>query len=130
MSDVELLFNNEFEHEYEEVFERLIELDESIISKDIEKLQELLDESFILRHMSGKIQSKEEFLDELSGNILNYFKSSMYKPTITIHDDEAEVLVDNRLKARVYGIDGEWTLHSTIILKKINQKWYFIKWLT
>ena len=44
-----------------------------MISKDIESLVKLLDDDFVLVHMTGMRQPKKEYLKAISNGTLNYF---------------------------------------------------------
>ena len=61
--------------------------------------------------MSGKRQTKQEFISEIMDGTLNYFKSEIIEPTILWDDNERATLVaDVALTAKVYGSEGKWTL--------------------
>ena len=36
--------------------------------------------------------------------------------------------VDVNLDAKVYGMKGNWTLHSHNTFQNKNGKWYFVRW--
>ena len=113
----------------EEVLERFIEFQYAMIEKNFEKLNELLDDNYTLRHMSGKIQTKDEYIDEIMDGTLNYYKSIIHNPNIIIKEkDKAILKADVTLDAKVYGMKGTWTLHSEQTMEKINGKWYLSKW--
>ena len=113
----------------EEVLERFIEFQYAMIEKDLEKLNEILDDSYTLRHMSGKTQTKEEYIDEIMDGTLNYYKSTINTPIIIICEKDKAILeADVTLDAKVYGIKGIWTLHSEQTLERINDEWYLSKW--
>ena len=113
----------------EEVLERFIEFQYAMIEKDLEKLNEILDDSYTLRHMSGKTQTKEEYIDEIMDGTLNYYKSTINNPIIIICEKDKAILeADVTLDAKVYGIKGIWTLHSKQTLERINDEWYLSKW--
>lgn len=113
----------------EEVLERFIEFQYAMIEKDLEKLNEILDDSYTLRHMSGKTQTKEEYIDEIMDGTLNYYKSTINNPIIIICEKDKAILeADVTLDAKVYGIKGIWTLHSEQTLERINDEWYLSKW--
>ena len=79
--------------------------------------------------MSGKKQSKSEFIGEGVDGTLNYFKSEIDEPTI-IHDEEnrASLIADVTLTAKVYGIRGKWTLNTVASFERIDGIWYFSEW--
>lgn len=112
----------------EEVLERFIEFQYAMIEKDLEKLNELLDDNYTLTHMSGKTQTKEEYVGEIMDGTLNYYESIIDSPTIIIENNNALFKADVTLDAKVYGIKGRWTLHSEQTMEKINGKWYLSKW--
>ena len=113
----------------EEVLERFIEFQYAMIEKDLEKLNELLKDNYTLRHMSGKTQTKTEYIDEIMDGTLNYYKSIINNPIIMIKEkDKALLKADVTLDAKVYGMKGTWTLHSEQTMEKINGKWYLSKW--
>ena len=113
----------------EEVLERFIEFQYAMIEKDLEKLNKLLEDNYTLTHMSGKTQTKDEYIGEIMDGTLNYYKSIIHNPIITIKEkDKAILKADVTLDAKVYGIKGTWTLHSEQTMEKINGKWYLSKW--
>ena len=113
----------------EEVLERFIEFQYAMIEKDLEKLNELLKDNYTLRHMSGKTQTKTEYIDEIMDGTLNYYKSIINNPIIMIKKkDKALLKADVTLDAKVYGMKGTWTLHREQTMEKINEKWYLSKW--
>ena len=113
----------------EEVLERFIEFQYAMIEKDLEKLNELLKDNYTLTHMSGKTQTKDEYIGEIMDGTLNYYKSIINNPIIMIKEkDKASLKADVTLDAKVYGIKGTWTLHSEQTMEKINGKWYLSKW--
>ncbi len=113
----------------EEVLERFIEFQYAMIEKDLEKLNELLEDNYTLTHMSGKTQTKDEYIGEIMDGTLNYYESIINNPIIIIKEkDKALLKADVTLDAKVYGMKGTWTLHSEQTMEKINEKWYLSKW--
>ena len=111
-----------------EVLERFIEFQQAMIEKDLKKLNEIISDDYILRHMSGKTQTKDEFIEDINNGTLNYYKSTIDNPNINICDEKALLKAYVTLDAKVYGIKGTWTLDSKQTMKKINNKWYISKW--
>ena len=71
---------------------------EGMISKDETLLREVLDDSFVLVHMTGMQQSKKEFIKAVLNGTLNYFS--------------------------VFGGGKHtWRLQQKCDLKKANGKW-------
>ena len=126
---VSVVYKGDLNDDQEEVLERFIEFQYAMIEKDLEKLNELLKDNYTLRHMSGKTQTKTEYIDEIMDGTLNYYKSIINNPIIMIKEkDKALLKADVTLDAKVYGIKGTWTLHSEQTLERINDEWYLSKW--
>lgn len=129
MSNVELNCKKSFSDVDGEIVDRFIEFQNAIIDKDKSKLNEIISEDYVLVHMSGKTQSKSEFIGEVMDGTLNYFKSEIEEPTILWDDDEnASLIADVTLTAKVYGINGKWTLDTVVSFKKIDDVWYLGNW--
>lgn len=126
--NVSIINEKELTQEQKEVLNRFVEFQKAMIEKDSEKLNELMQDNYTLTHMSGKTQTKEEYIDEIMDGTLNYYKSIIDNPTITVDDNKAVLKADVTLDAKVYGIKGTWTLHSEQTMEKINGKWYLSKW--
>lgn len=118
----------ELTQDQENVLKRFIEFQNAMIEKDFEKLDEILNDNYTLTHMSGKTQTKQEYIDEIMDGTLNYYESIINNPTITIEKNRAVLKADVTLDAKVYGIKGTWTLHSKQTMEKINGKWCLSKW--
>ena len=113
----------------DEVLERFMDFQDAMIEKDSDKLNEIICDNYTLTHMSGKTQTKQEFIDEIMDGTLNYFKSTIDNPDITILEDNKAVFkADVTLDAKVYGVKGTWTLHSRKKKKKIDGRWHISKW--
>ena len=113
----------------EEILDRFIAFQQAMIEKDLNMLEEILDNNYTLTHMSGKTQTKQEYIDEIMDGTLNYYKSTINNPQIMIYDETKAVFkADVTLDAKVYGMKGTWTLHSEQTMEKINNKWYISKW--
>ena len=113
----------------DEVLERFMDFQDAMIEKDSDKLNEIICDNYTLTHMSGKTQTKQEFIDEIMDGTLNYFKSTIDNPDITILDDNKAVFkADVTLDAKVYGMKGTWTLHSRQTMEKIDGRWHISKW--
>lgn len=129
MSDVELICEKSFSEIDTEILDRFIEFQQALIDKDDVKLNEILTDGYELVHMSGKRQTKQEFISEVMDGTLNYYRSEIIEPTVLWDDGEKATLVgDVMLTAKVYGIEGKWTLDTAVDVEKIDGKWYFTRW--
>lgn len=127
---VKLLFENNFENGEREVIDKLIQLQEALMFKDIDKLDELFDDSFVLIRGSGRKESKTEFLTDISDDVLHYRESKIEVPSIKIKGDKASIITIVDLRTCLLGVQSIWNLDSKFGLKKIDGDWYFVKWDT
>ena len=111
--------------EKEEVRKAYIEMQNAMIKKDMKKLNEIVKDDKKFVHMDGKTQTKEEFFEEIKNGTLNYFNSVLKDEIITVTGNKANIKGKTTLKAKVYGIEGEWTLPTDANFEKINGKWVF-----
>lgn len=129
MSDISIILDKKLNTSQEEVLETFKEFLEAMIEKDDEKLYEIMDDNYILTHMSGKRQTKEEYITEIMDGTLNYYKSKIIHPQISIiNQTHARLIADVELDAKVYGIKGTWTMNSEVFMKKIDNKWFLNQW--
>ena len=128
MSEVEVISSQSFNENENELLNFFINFLKAIIKKDKSGMESLLDPSFVLVHMSGKEESKNQFISDVIGGVLNYFHSKIINPIIKLNNNSAEMTADVNLDAKVYGMKGNWTLHSKNIFQKKNGRWNFVRW--
>ena len=131
MSDVEILSNRVFSDIEKEVLDCFLSYQQALIDKDEDILNRLMADDYILTHMSGRKQTKAEFIGEVMDGTLNYSKSEISDPNILFDDeDNATFIASVRLTACVYGASGSWTLDTVMDFKKIKGQWVIGKWDT
>ena len=129
MSDVSLINHTELDSIQMEVLNKFKEFQQAIIDKDAKTLNFIMSEDYTLTHMSGKIQTKQEYIKDIIDGVLNYYHSTIINPNIVILEDKyAKLNVDVELDAKVYGIKGTWTLNTEILMEKIENIWILSKW--
>ena len=125
---VKVISDKKFSDEEEKVLERFKELQLAMIEKDEEKLKEIFSDDYYLTHMSGRKQSKDDFIEEIMDGTLNYYGSTISYPEIIVNSNKAIFIADVTLDAKVYGAKGVWTLNTRANLEKKEGQWYFGKW--
>ena len=98
-------------------------IQQAMIDKDIDTLDRLYQDGTAFTHMSGKVQTKEEFFGEIADGTLNYFAYDIHGPRITVDGDEAFLTASVTLTAKVYGASGSWTLPVNAHFTKIDGQW-------
>lgn len=96
-----------------------------MIDKDTTALGRLLDDSFVLIHMTGMRQSKAEYLRYIAQGTLNYYSCEDTQLDITFMPDDRALLIGrSRVNAAVFGGGRHtWQLQLDIDLKKEGGRW-------
>lgn len=127
---VSLMFDDSFEGEERILVDRLIELQKALLHKDIDQLNHLFDDSFVLIRGSGRQETKTEFLTDIEEDVLHYRESKIEIPSIKIKGDTASIITMVNLRTCLLGVQSIWDLDSKFKLKKMGDEWIFIKWDT
>lgn len=113
--------------EEKEVYSAYEAINNAMIEKDRTAMERYFDKNLTFTHMSGKKQTREEFIGEIMDGTLNYFKVDTKDFSIRVDGDTAHMKVTHTLTAKVYGISGSWTLGGENIYKKRNGIWVRVK---
>ena len=125
--NVSVISANKLDDYQMEILDRFKEFQQAMIDKDEASLNEIMDDSYTLTHMSGKVQTKHEYIQDIVNGVLNNYHSTIKEPTIIITDDKyAKFSADVELDAKVYGIKGNWTLNTNVTMKKVDGIWYLV----
>ena len=74
-----------------------------MIAKDVSKLGSILDDSFVLVHMTGMRQTKREYLKAIENGTLNYFSEELEHFSAQVSEDTAVFIGQSRVSAAVFG---------------------------
>ena len=108
MNDIELI-----ENAYRQMYRGMVD-------KDRDVLEQVLDDSFVLIHMTGMRQSKEEFICAVVDGTLNYFSVSHQRMDVEIAGDSAVLVGKSLASAAVFG-GGQHTWRLEQRLKLIRR---------
>jgi len=108
----------------EEIRQAYIRMYEGMISKDERILDEVLDDSFVLVHMTGMRQPKQAFIKAVLNGTLNYFSAKHENMPVEISGDTAVLTGQSYVAAAVFGGGrSNWHLQQKCILKKTDGVW-------
>ncbi len=97
---------------------------DGMIRKDAALLSDLLDDSFVLIHMTGMRQSKEAFIQALEDGTLNYYSVSHQKIKAEIQNETAKLIGQSIVSAAVFGGGRHiWRLQLNMRLIKKGDRW-------
>ena len=112
MEDKEMIVNA-----YKKMYEGMIKKDEKI-------LDEVLDDSFVLVHMTGMRQAKDVFIKAVMDGTLNYFSAEHEHMPVEISGDTAVLTGQSYVAAAVFGGGrSNWHLQQKCSLKKVSGDW-------
>ena len=106
----------------EAIRQAYIRMYEGMISKDERILDEVLDDSFVLVHMTGMRQPKQAFIKTVLNGTLNYFSAEHENMPVEITGDTAVLTGQSYVAAAVFGGGRHnWHLQQKCSLKKTDK---------
>lgn len=104
------------------------DLSSASINKDIKKLDEILSDDYVLVHMTGLNQTKNDYINSVINEDLKYYESIHESINIKINGNSAKVIGKTKTLASPFGIDKTWwRVKQEMTLEKINGKWIIKK---
>lgn len=96
----------------------------AMIAKDRDRLHAVLDDSFVLVHMTGMRQNKTEFINAVLDGTLNYYSAVHEDMPVTVNGDNAVMIGRSYVQAAVFGGGKSyWHLQQKCSLKKTDGQW-------
>ena len=100
------------------------EMYRAMIAKDIPALSAVLDDSFVLVHMTGMRQPKAAFLKAVVNGTLNYSSAEHDSMDVTVRENTATLIGKSRVHAAVFGGGWHtWRLEQDLHLVKKEKRW-------
>lgn len=93
---------------------------QGMIEKDRYLLSQVLDDAFVLVHMSGMKQQKDAFIQAVETGTLNYYSAGHQKIVTDIHGNQAELIGQSIVNAAVFG-GGRHTWRLQLKMKLIKK---------
>ena len=106
------------------VIARYQAVQQAMIDKDIDTLDEIILDGTIFRHLSGKTQTKDEYFADIRNGRLDYQSYTMTDEKVEINGNDATLSCYVVLTANAYGAQGSWPFNVTAHLVKIDGEWY------
>lgn len=112
----------------EKVINAYKEMYVGMIAKDETKLKSVLDDSFVLVHMTGMRQDKESFIKTVMDGTLNYFSAEHENMPVEINGNSAVLTGQSYVVATVFGGGKSgWHLQQKCSLRKVEGEWKITK---
>lgn len=119
----EKIMNDSSEEEI--ILSRYKEMQQAMVDKDEAKLMEVIKDGTTFTHMSGKTQTKEEYIADIISRRLDYKAYKIENPKVTIEGNKAILKARVSLTANAYGAYGTYPFNVTAYFEKINGKWLY-----
>ena len=99
---------------------------EAMVAKDTVVLKRVHADDFVLTHMTGMHQSKQEYIRAIANGTLNYYSAEHDSIDVEINGDRASMTGRSRVVASVYGgRKSSWRLQGDFTLRKEEGVWSF-----
>ena len=119
LSDKKMSDKEQIEALYREMYE-------AMVRKDTATLNRVHADDFVLTHMTGMHQSKQEYIRAIANGTLNYYSAEHEQIDITIDGNHATLTGRSRVNAAVFGGGRHtWRLQLYFDLVKEDGKWRF-----
>ena len=101
----------------------------AMIDKDRAALSRVLDDSFVLVHMTGMRQDKESYIRAIENGTLNYYSADHERFEIeAMTETQAEAIGQSRVNAAVFGGGRHtWRLELRMKLIRRGSEWKIAK---
>lgn len=116
---------SDLNNEEEIVLNRYKEMQQAMVDKDIDKLNNIVKDGTTFTHMSGRTQSKEEYFEDIRSGDLDYQSYTIENPKVTIDGNTAILKARVTLAANAYGAQGLYPFNISAYFEKINGKWLY-----
>lgn len=98
----------------------------AMMEKDTVTLNQVHADEFVLIHMTGMRQPKQEYIRAIADGTLNYYEATHEQMDIRVSENNATLTGRSRVSAAVFGGGRHtWRLQLTFHLVKRNGRWLF-----
>lgn len=102
------------------------EMYQAMVEKDTATLNRVHADEFVLVHMTGMRQSKQQYISTIADSTLNYYSVTHEQMDITIEGNTATLTGRSRVTAAVFGGGRHtWPLQLRFKLVKRDGHWQF-----
>jgi hypothetical protein len=103
------------------------QLAQLMIERDTAAMNKNLDEQYTLTHMTGYVQPKAKWFNEVIKESMKYYSAKEVSHSVTVNGNKATAIMQNLVDARIWGSRNTWRLQQIMTLEKRNGKWLILK---
>lgn len=100
---------------------------QAMIDKDMATLDAILPDDYVAVHITGRTQTKEEWLADIENGEMNYYDFLDTEYTFSQEGDRVLMQVRQRIHAKIYGSEGTWSVPGDRYFKKIDDQWQIVE---
>lgn len=119
-NDINILSNEE-----EIILNRYKEMQQAMVDKDIDKLNNVVKDGTTFTHMSGRTQTKEEYFEDIRNGSLDYQSYTIENPSVSIDGNKAILKAKVTLTANAYGAKGSYPFNVSAYFEKVDNEWLY-----
>ena len=102
------------------------EMYQAMIAKDTVTLSRIHADEFVLTHMTGKRQPKQEYIKAIANGTLNYYTAEHEQMEVSVSGSTTTLTGRSRVNAAVFGGGRHtWRLQLRFTLCKEHGNWFF-----
>lgn len=109
--------------EQREIVTWLDRWDRALVEQDVATLDRLMADDMMLVHLTGAMQTKQEWLAEVEAGTMRYYSIKKENLSIAVDGDYATARYVSIIDANIWGSHGTWRLNSTMHLEKTGADW-------
>ena len=110
----------------EAIIARYEELQQALIDQNIPRLKQLLPDDYIAVHITGRRQTKEEWLNDIESGEMRYFHFSDLHYSLSQEGNRVNLKIRQRIRANIYGSEGTWSIPGTRVFEKQDGTWQIV----
>ncbi|RSJ11358.1 hypothetical protein D8824_00985 [Streptococcus intermedius] len=110
----------------EAIIARYEELQQALINQNISKLKQLLPDDYIAVHITGRRQTKEEWLKDIENGDMRYFHFTDLHYSFSQEGNRVQLGIRQRITANIYGSEGTWSIPGTRVFEKRGGEWQIV----
>ena len=99
---------------------------QAMTEQDTDTMRDMISEDMIFTHMSGRQQSREEYLADIENGSLRYFTIGIANPVVDVDGNFASITYTAVLNANAYGARGTYRMSGTHWYELQNDTWIAI----
>ena len=101
-------------------------LQQAMIDKDTDTLREMIGADTIVRHITGRTQTMDEWLLDIENEEMKYYSIELKDTKVVINGDKASLTCSNVIDTRIYRARGVWTLPGGAEFEKKDGEWVMV----